>query len=181
MVLFIGPLVAIFVVIGVAAFRAGPKDVGSPAPAIDLARLDAPGRISTTGLGGRPYVLNFWASWCLPCREEAPMLARVVGTGSGSPAFIGVNILDGRADAVAFIEQFEIRYPNGWDNRGAFRNFRVAGVPETIFVGRDGRIAGRWIGAIDESTLRRLLSELRTLPPGRILHITGSGPRVSVR
>lgn len=108
------------------------------------------------------------------------MLAEVAGSGNGSPAFVGVNVLDGKSDARRFVREFRIRYPNAWDPRGAFRDFRVAGIPETVFVGADSRIVGRWIGAIDEANLRRLLAELRTLRPDELLRITGRGPQVGV-
>lgn len=177
---FLVPALAIFTLFGLLAFRAGPRDVGSPAPSFSLERLDGRGRISSSDFRGKPYVLNFWASWCIPCREEAPMLAEVVGSGDSSPAFIGVNILDGRSDARRFVREFRIRYPNAWDPRASFRDFRVAGIPETVFVGSDGRIVGRWIGAIDEANLRRLLADLRTLRSGELLRITGRGPQVGV-
>jgi cytochrome c biogenesis protein CcmG/thiol:disulfide interchange protein DsbE len=96
-------------------------------------------------------------------------------------AFAGVNVLDGRSDARAFIRKFEVSYPNAWDRQGVFREFRVAGIPETLFVARDGRIVGRWIGAIDEANLRRLLSDLRELKRGDLLRIDGRGPQVGVR
>ncbi len=180
MALFLVPAVAVFGIFGYAAFRAGARDVGSPAPAWELERLDAPGRLSSADLKGQPYVLNYWASWCIPCREEAPMLAEVVGRGNASPAFVGVNILDSKTEARAFLKEFEIGYPNAWDVRGRFRDFRVAGIPETVFVSGDGRIVGRWIGAIDERSLRRLLAELRDLRPGELLRITGRGNQVGV-
>lgn len=173
-------MLGLFAALAIAVFRAGPRDVGSPVPAFELELLDGSGRLSTQELEGRPYALNFWASWCIPCREEAPMLARVIGSGRGNPAFVGVNILDGLTEAKAFAREFEIRYPNARDPQGLFRSFGVTGIPETIFVGRDGRIVGRWIGAIDEKSLRRLLSELRTLSSGEVLRITGSGPQVGV-
>lgn len=180
MALFVAPVVAVFAVFGFAAFRAGGRDVGHSAPAWSLERLDAPGRLSSEDLNGKPYVLNYWASWCVPCREEAPMLAEVVGHGDTSPAFVGVNILDSKTEARSFIEKFDIRYPNARDGAGRFRDFGVAGIPETVFVSSDGRIVGRWIGAIDEKTLRRLLDDLRDLRPGGLLRITGRGAQVGV-
>ncbi len=180
MALFLVPSVAVVVLLGVAAFRGGSRDVDNPAPAWDLERLDAPGRISSADLKGEPYVLNYWASWCIPCREEAPMFAEVIGRGNTSPAFVGVNILDSKTEARSFMDEFEIRYANGWDGRGRFRDFRVAGIPETIFVSADGRIVGRWVGAIDEKNLRRLLEDLRDLRSSELLRITGRGTQVGV-
>lgn len=108
------------------------------------------------------------------------MLAKVAGSGAGTPAFVGMNVLDGKDDARRFVREFGIRYANAWDPRGAFRDFRVAGIPESVFVSADGRIVGRWIGAIDEADLRRLLAELGTLRGSELLRITGRGPQVGV-
>ncbi|MGH2759288.1 MAG: TlpA family protein disulfide reductase [Actinomycetota bacterium] len=180
-VVVLAPLLLLFALMGVSVFRASPRDVGSRAPAFELERLDGRGRISSADLRGKAYALNFWASWCIPCRDEAPVLAKIAGSGVGPPAFIGVNILDGLEEARAFVQEFDIRYPNGRDRKGVFRAFRVAGIPETIFVSRQGQIVGRWIGAIDGPTLRRLLSELRSIRSGELLRISGRGPQVGVQ
>lgn len=174
------PVVAVFAVIGVAFFRSGAKDVGMPAPSFDLERLDGGGRVTSDDLRGKAYVLNFWASWCIPCREEAPILAEVAGSGTGEPAFVGVNILDGRREARAFVEKFGLRYPNVRDDGGVFRSFRVTGIPETLFVARDGRLVGRYVGAIGERRLRELMKRLVRLQPGGILRIEDQGPSVDV-
>lgn len=178
--LIVLPAVALLALVGATLFRAAPSEVGRAAPAFDLERLDGRGPLASAELRGRPYALNFWASWCVPCREEAPMLARVIGSGAGEPALVGVNILDGREEALAFTEEFGIGYPNLRDDERAFERFGVKGVPETVFVDREGRIVGRYVGAFDEPTLRRLLEELVDLPPGETLRISGSGPAVGV-
>lgn len=179
-VVMLVPVGTLLGVLGVTVFRSQPRDVGRDAPAFDMERLDGRGRVSSGQFAGRAYVLNFWASWCIPCREEAPVLAEVAGTGSDEPAFVGVNMLDGRAEAVAFVRKFGIRYANVRDTAGQYRTFGVTGIPETVFVDRRGRIAGRWIGAIDEPTLRKVLADLVLLRPGQVLRISGRGPSVGV-
>lgn len=174
------PVLALLAFLGVGAFKLQPRSVGSPAPSFDLERLDGTGNLRSADLRGRPYVVNFWASWCIPCREEARVLAKVVGEGRGEPAFLGVNILDGREEARGFVEEYEIRYPNLRDEGATYRGFGVTGIPETHFVDRRGQIAGRWIGAIDEKTLRQLLADLLELGPGETLRITRAGPSVGV-
>lgn len=179
-VIVIAPVVLVLGLFGAALLTSGTRDVGQLAPSFDLERLDGPGRLSSANFRGRPYVLNFWASWCIPCREEAPVLAKVVGSGISDIGFVGVNILDGKDQARKFMAEFGIRYPNVFDDGRVFRRLNVTGVPETLFVDGRGIIVGRYVGAVDEPTLRKMLGKLRTLAPGNVLHTVGSGRAVSV-
>ncbi len=137
------------------------------APSLALPRLGAPGRASLDDYRGRVVVLNFWASWCAPCRDEAPMLERWhrrIASQGGT--VLGVDALDAEDDARAFLRRFKITYPNIRDAAGEnLRPFGIAAYPETFVIDRRGRIAAVVRGPVDEEFLQRevppLLREAR--------------------
>lgn len=131
------------------------------APDFTLYLFDG-GEISLAELRGRVVVVNFWASWCIPCREEAPGLTKVWREYKDDDVFfVGVNIKDYKPKALAFIEEFGITYPNGPDPYGRIsRSFSVYGLPETFVITRDGEIARRFIGALKEDELRAVIEGL---------------------
>jgi len=110
-------------------------------------------------------VINFWASWCPPCREEAPVLERVWRQyRSQGVMFIGVDYMDTEREARAYLARFDITYPNGPDLGGrAANDYRIRGVPETFFITKAGRIAYVHIGSLDEGTLVGWIEQLRTM------------------
>ncbi len=176
--LWVIPLILAFVAVGFGLFRARPAvELGAAAPTFDLPDLARPGRtISLTDLRGRPVVLNFWASWCEPCREEAPELAEAARAFEGRVSFLGVNILDGRDEALEFVRRYAIPYPSGRDGSARVsRLYMVTGVPETVFLDAEGRLVGIYIGAFTPGQLEGILEDLLALPPGGILDIQGRG------
>lgn len=167
-------VIALVVLVAVLAmgFRRDPRDIrtgtiGDPAPAFDLERLDAPGRVRLEDLKGKVVVVNFFASWCVPCKEEAPHLIRVWERYRTSDvAFVGIAYQDEPAAARDFHSRMGQTWPIALDDRSSTAfGFGVFGVPETFFVGPDGVIRGRHIGPIDEATLIRGIEALR--PPTR--------------
>jgi cytochrome c biogenesis protein CcmG/thiol:disulfide interchange protein DsbE len=118
--------------------------------------------ISLADLRGRPMVINFWASWCPPCREEAPLLERTWRAYKNRDlTFLGVNIQDRKEDAVNYLREFDITFPNGPDPTGEITiNYGVSGLPVTFFVSRDGKVARRWVGALEHSVLIRSIGEI---------------------
>ncbi len=120
------------------------------------------GEITLSSLKGKPVVINFWASWCPPCRDEAPILEKVWRSyREKGVTFIGVDIQDKAEDALAYIEEFDITYPNGQDTDGRITiDYGVGGIPVTFFVDRDGLIVSRWVGAINEALLVARIEEL---------------------
>ena len=112
-------------------------------------------------LGKRPIVLNFWASWCYPaCYEEAPILEASRRRHREEVLFVGVNTQDKQEEALRFIAQFGLTFPQVYDPRGRVGvDYGMYGVPETFFIDREGRVLARHAGAIDEATLARYLEE----------------------
>ncbi|MCF6278646.1 MAG: TlpA family protein disulfide reductase [Anaerolineales bacterium] len=110
---------------------------------------DGAQEISLTSLRGKIVVLNFWASWCLTCKEEAAELEeawRYYQPG-GEVVFIGVDYVDTEPEALAYLKEFDITYPNGPDmGTKISQAFRIQGVPETYFLGRDGVVQRVQIG-----------------------------------
>ena len=112
------------------------------APAFTLDRLDRPGKLSLAAYRGRPVVLNFWASWCVPCKEEAPLLEAVWRNHRDEGlVVVGVDINDLRSDARRFARQNRMSYPLGFDGIGeTSTDYGLTGVPETFFIARSGRL-----------------------------------------
>jgi cytochrome c biogenesis protein CcmG/thiol:disulfide interchange protein DsbE len=148
-------------------FRTDPRAIPSPliakpAPAFRLTALDG-GDLSLAGLRGTPVVLNFWASWCYPaCYEEAPLLEaawrRYKGQGL---AMIGVAIQDKEANMREFLRKFDFTFPNGADPGSKIAiDYGVYGVPETLFIDRQGRIAYKHVGALSPALLDQQIQAL---------------------
>jgi thiol-disulfide isomerase/thioredoxin len=121
--------------------------------------------LALSELRGRPVVMNFWASWCAPCRLEKPILAAAARKHADSVHFIGVNVLDGLQDAQRFAQEFDIPYPSLYDDDGSLlRAYQVVGLPTTVFVTADGRISGAHRGPfVGAEGTRRLEDYLLTL------------------
>ncbi|MBI5030339.1 MAG: TlpA family protein disulfide reductase [Chloroflexi bacterium] len=121
------------------------------------------GTFSLAEQRGQVVVVNFWASWCIPCRQEAAMLERVYKKYKDrGVVFIGVDYVDTDTKALEFIDEFKITYPNGPDiGTEAAQKFHIKGIPETYFVGKDGMLYGNYIGPFgSELTLTSKIEEL---------------------
>ncbi len=141
--------------------RSGENILGRPAADFTLP-LFSGGEITLSKLKGTPVVINFWASWCPPCREEAPALEKIWRRYKDKGVtFIGVDIQDKEADARAYMKEFNVTYPNGPDKDGKITiDYGVGGIPVTFFVNREGRIVSRWVGAINEELLIARIEEM---------------------
>lgn len=135
--------------------------VNRPAPDFTLTTFKGT-KISLGGLRGKPVVINFWASWCPPCRIEARLLESTWRAYKNRGVFfIGVDIQDRLEDALNYIREFDITYPNGPDPTGEISiDYGVSGLPVTFFVSRKGQIVRRWVGAIEKSVLISAIEEI---------------------
>jgi cytochrome c biogenesis protein CcmG, thiol:disulfide interchange protein DsbE len=127
------------------------------APALSLPRLEGGASAALADYRGTVVVLNYWASWCTPCRRESPLLERWQRRlAKRGGTVLGVDSLDVTADARAFVREFGVTYPMLRDRDGETqRRFGVSGFPETLIVDRNGRIAALQRGPVDDAFLRR--------------------------
>ncbi|HWH05578.1 MAG TPA: TlpA disulfide reductase family protein [Gaiellaceae bacterium] len=125
------------------------------APVFRLAQLAEEGELSLDDLRGKAVVLNFWASWCGPCKEETPLLERTWQRWQDRDVvFVGVNVKDFRGDALAFLAEYGVTYPNVYDGKGwTIGRYGVTGFPETYFLDARGRVVYRVAGPVDEDDL----------------------------
>ena len=140
-------------------------------------RAAADGRVRLEELEG-PIVLNFWASWCTPCADEAPVL-EAAWKRSRDVLFLGVNQQDVTDDARDFVERHGVTFPSvrdGSDTTG--RSWGLTGLPETFFLDRRGEVVGHVIGAVDAD---KLAAGVRAARDGRILGGIRGGDRRAVR
>jgi cytochrome c biogenesis protein CcmG/thiol:disulfide interchange protein DsbE len=118
--------------------------------------------LTLSDLRGQPVVVNFWASWCATCREEAPDLEKVWRDYKDrGVVFVGVNVSDARQDALDYIEEFDITYGNGPDpGKRIYDTYGITGFPETFFVSREGVVVRKYVGPLDEQTLAGFVEEV---------------------
>jgi cytochrome c biogenesis protein CcmG/thiol:disulfide interchange protein DsbE len=146
-------------------FTRDPREIKSPligkvASPFSLTLFDG-GRFDLEAQRDKVVVVNFWASWCLPCREEAPLLeAAWRAYRHRGVVFVGVNLQDQEPAAREFIQEFGLSFPNGRDPGSRIAvDYGVYGIAELFFVDRNGRITYKHIGLIGEALLRAKLEE----------------------
>jgi cytochrome c biogenesis protein CcmG/thiol:disulfide interchange protein DsbE len=132
------------------------------APAFELPRLEGGSQRSLADFRGKVVLMNVWASWCGPCRQESPLLQRwhermVRGGGT----VLGVDTLDVKGDALGFIRKFNLTYPQLHDRDGdAIRKFGVIAYPESFVIDRTGKVAATQRGPVDDAFMRKHVAPL---------------------
>jgi cytochrome c biogenesis protein CcmG/thiol:disulfide interchange protein DsbE len=152
---------------------AGSKVINVPfttAPEFSLGLFDGSTfTLSDTLKSGKPVVVNFWASWCGPCADEAPVLQDAARRYGDQITFVGIDVQDLDSDAQAFLQKYGISYANGSGNAGPISvQYGMRGVPETYFIAPDGRLIRKW-NTLTAADLEQFLAELKR----------ASGPRSS--
>jgi len=138
-----------------------------PAPTFSLPAVQpVGGRVALGGGAGTPVVLNFFGSWCPPCRQELPMLADASRRYAGAVRFVGVDLEDQMTPARQMLAAAGVSYPAGFDPHDTVADrYDLVGTPTTVFIDRRGHIIGRVVGALDRGRLQWWLTRLT--PSGR--------------
>ena len=152
--------------ISVADYSAEAEVQATPAADFTLPTLDGSGTMSLATYRGSVVVLNFWATWCTPCRREAPGLERTSKAYQDRGVqFLGVDERDDDAAGGAFDKEFGISYPSGSDPPGRLAfSYELFGMPTTFVIDRNGTIRFRYVGYISEDALRAALDPLIAKP-----------------
>jgi len=162
-------VLAVLAVVGLLVFGLLSKGssgiaIGDPAPAQPLPRLEGSGTESLADYRGRWVLVNFWASWCVPCREEAPALEEFQREHGGERfTVLGIDTQDLSDDGRRFAREFALTYPQLHDGDGDFSDaFGTTGVPENYLIDPQGRVRLAFIGAIGEEYLADEVAPLLT-------------------
>jgi len=151
-------------VAGTAAGEVIPADERQTAPDFAGTLLDGT-EFSSSALAGDVAVLNFWGSWCAPCRVETPQFQTVYTEVADSGVqFLGLNVKDQQQFAEAFVDSKGITFPSLFDPKGqvalAFRDYPANAIPSTIVLDRDGRVAAVYTGEVRQDDLRAVVAQL---------------------
>ena len=153
----LGALALVLSLLGLLAWKVFASEppvarVGERVPSFDLPTLDGAERIEVDASRGKPMVINFWATWCGPCREEAPILEAAYRKYKGRVDFVGVDVRDFNGDAKEFVEVFDLTFPMAYDGPGKlWEPWGITALPETFVVDASGRIVAHQARAFEDS------------------------------
>ena len=134
---------------------------GKPAPAFSLQKLDGSGKVTLSELKGHPVVINFWATWCGPCKVEHPVLDWDYRQYGRQAEFLGVVFEDTAENSRAFLKQSPTPFPQLVDPQSQTAvDYGVAGVPETYFIDAQGTIRGKHVGPLSPDALTARIKDL---------------------
>ncbi|HTK07543.1 MAG TPA: TlpA disulfide reductase family protein [Ktedonobacteraceae bacterium] len=140
--------------------------IGKPAPDFTLPVLSTDTSLShihLADLKGKPVVLNFWASWCAPCNDEAPLLQKAwPHQKAQGVVFIGIDAPENTSNALKFLQKYTISYSNVQDTMRSTTaiDYDVAGLPETIFIDRNGMVMAKWASPLNQQGLQQEMAKL---------------------
>ena len=152
--------------------RSGEKLIDGPPPFFGGREIQG-GFFSLDDHKGSPLIINFWASWCPPCRDETPHFEKIWRLYKEKDVVvIGINVQDDLNSANEYISEFDVTFVNGKDKNGRIMvDYGVTGLPVTFFLDREGMIIGRWVGSIGASSLE---SRVEALENGSFQSLYGS-------
>jgi len=134
---------------------------GKPAPAFTIKRLDTNEVVSLSQFKGQPVVLNFWATWCGPCKQEHPTLQWAARAYQGKVVMLGIVVEDSEANVKSFINTYGADFSQLYDPKSTVAvDYGTAGVPETFFISREGIIKSRYPYPIDQMTFVQHVKEI---------------------
>lgn len=147
------------------ADRGNGPGLGKPAPEFSLLGLDGT-VLRLSDLRGKIVLVNFWATWCVPCRKEFPELVKAYEENKGDVVVVGVDLQENVDQVRAFAEDFGARFPIVIDEKGEVADaYRVLGLPSSYFIDRDGVLRGQYFGAMTSSIIAERLQEARLPQP----------------
>jgi cytochrome c biogenesis protein CcmG/thiol:disulfide interchange protein DsbE len=144
----VGPAVLFVVLLGLGmGLRGEGVEPGDQAPSVSAPALEGDTVVALEDLRGKPVLVNFWASWCGPCEKEAKLLEAAYRTYGDEVEFLGVNVKDARSDAVAFVDRYDVSYPQVRDEAlDWYEGFGLTGQPETFLIDAEGEIIEHYTG-----------------------------------
>jgi cytochrome c biogenesis protein CcmG/thiol:disulfide interchange protein DsbE len=149
--------------------RPAPENADSPGdrlPDLELPCL-GPGAatVNLDRLGGQPVLVNLWATWCGPCREEMPTLQQAYQRHRDEILLIGIDTRDDPATAADFLDRLDVSYPQLYDAEGVLLDqLRIPGLPVTVALAADGAVVSRHVGPVDEETIESLINQVADSP-----------------
>ena len=137
------------------------RGLGDSAPDIRLPELRGDGEVVLANLRGRPVVVNFFASWCVPCRKEMAAFQAASSRLGDRVSFVGVDHQDDRKGGQQLLADTGVRYPTGYDPDGTIAaRYGLFGMPTTVFIGTDGKVLDKHTGELSQSDLEDAIARL---------------------
>jgi cytochrome c biogenesis protein CcmG, thiol:disulfide interchange protein DsbE len=156
----VGPALAFVLLLGAGiAMKGEALEPGDPAPSVQAPLLEGEGALALDDLRGRPVLVNFWASWCVPCEDEAKYLEAAHEEYGAEVEFVGVNVKDARSAALEFVDRYDVSYRQVRDETLEwYEAFGLTGQPETFLIDADGEVVEHVTGEFTSAAdLFRLL------------------------
>ncbi|MBA2364441.1 MAG: TlpA family protein disulfide reductase [Chloroflexia bacterium] len=180
----LGIMAVLIAFLGLLGYRLANPSVVGGAPGVNAQgrpgtlRSDQPADFTLQGFDGQPIaladlrgkvvVVNFWSSWCEPCKDEAPELERTWQRYKDrGVVIVGANVWTEDQEARGFLEEQGITYPNGSTEAALAAEYGLTGIPETFIIDRDGKLVRRWLGPLTEQELADMLDTTIATAPRR--------------